>query len=85
MAMKTHERLNDIQDDQEKPLVCQAEDHGWNGYIKCLEDNTEGMACRSRIPFGFGFLCDNTVKIEWMRNWKRTGNRPSTGSSQGGR
>ena len=75
MIVKTpaQQRLNDIQDDQEKFLVCQAQDHGWNGYIKCLEDSIESRACKSRVPFGFGFLCDNTAKIEWMRKWERAG------------
>jgi len=79
MIMKSavQQRLKNIQNAQEKHLACQAEDHGWSGHIKCLEDSKEGMACRSRIPFGFGFLCDNTEKIEWMRNWKKTGYRPS--------
>ncbi len=84
MKAAAQQRPNDIQDDKKKPLVCQAEDHGWNGYIKCLEDSTESRACKFRVSFGFGFLCDNTEKIEWMRNWKRTGKRPSTGSGQGG-
>ena len=67
MKASSQQRLNDIQDDQEKRLACKAEDHGWNGYIVCLEDSREGRSCGYNLPFGQIFLCDNPVRIEQVR------------------
>jgi hypothetical protein len=64
------QRLDTNQEDQKRPLACKAEDHGWNGYISCLEDTRKSRACGFRMSFGYIYLCDNPRMIEQMRNLK---------------
>ena len=70
--MRTAQQGQDeFQDISVKPLVCRAEDRGWNGYIVCLENNSEGRTCGHRVPFGSEALCDNPVRISQIRNGRK--------------
>jgi hypothetical protein len=70
--MRTAQQDQDeVQDIPVKSLDCRAEDHGWIGYIQCIEDTAEGWTCGYRVPFGLGVLCDNPVRISQMRNGRK--------------